>query len=722
MENAETLQLFEYTSEKYEKAETFIKVPFLPMDSDAMEKHFKDAVQYFYYRPWELNYQVFQQAFTNKKNFHKNILGDQPLIALTNSVPELEYYETMLEVIIRKMSEHFSTFHFKVNGLSFRDREMFEDYFTTLFDNQSLMQNQLTNSIVIDLSHMLTLEDDWFMRRHSAAENVRNKPVLKYNKGMKITRFFVSLFDTLHMKDNESEKAIGRFRIDPNDKVDVYITAYPTSFVKAGNIGHSCLSQGGVNEHAGFMAIGYPNVLVVHDGDFTSRAFLAIDHEKKYFTLAHTYPRENFYLQLLTYGFLESKGYKAVAGHFRFPEYMDFGAAHMFASRVTDLETDYEEKNQDAYFNYSKSLLSSVGPKNGRISYLYGCEGCDKVSVFDTFENGYCEECQDNDSYFDCNDCGDRTHNDDAYEHDGSWYCYHCYQQRQEEIEDEEEEEDDNGTTDDGELSNSNTLPSLEEIDLGANVNLIKNFSADHFPSMIRYIAGNYNFTNKDFDLISQSAVKICNPKEWYAFSNLFDDTDWIKWRAGQNLRGYNPVRHGNTYPYALTFDNSANDAQKNYPYTFGVTSGRREPTVANASELWIRYVYLGRNILVRRQKNSTLDINALFGEYAEQAVDLTSKVVISYANIHALSNGKFKKEINFDGGIYVKRAIMYAAYVAGFNLGDFTQTSDEQLNSTKINLNNKGQLSLVHKDYKEGDEYNVFVTEEDIVNKVVKN
>jgi transcription antitermination factor NusG len=719
MENAETLQLFEYSSDKYSKAETFIKVPFLPIDSDAIEKHFKDVVQNFYYRPYEMNYEVFQQAFTNKKNFHKSILGDQPLITLTNSIPELEYYKAMLDVIIGKMSEQFSTYKFKINGLTFKDREMFCDYFTTLFDDQSLMQNQLTSSIVFDLSHMLTQEDGWFMRRHAAAENVKQKPILKYNRGMKITRFFVSIFDTLHMKDTESEKAIGRFRIDPNDKVDVYITAYPTSFVKAGDIGHSCLSRGGVNEHAGFMAIGYPNVLLVHDGDFTSRAFLAIDHEKKYFTLAHTYPRENFYLQLMTYSFLESQGYKAVSSHFRFPEYMDFGAAQMFQSRVKDLETDYEEKNKDAFFDYSASLLSSASPSSGKISYLYGCEGCDKVSVFDTFENGYCSDCEDNDSYFDCNDCGDRTHNDDAHEHDGTWYCYHCYQQREEELEDEAEETVE--AENDEELLSSNTLP-LEEIDLGANVSLIKNFSHEHFPSIIQYIAANYHFTNKDFDLISQSSVKICNPKEWYAFSNLFDDTDWIKWRAGENLRGYNPVRHNNTYPYAIIFDNNANSETKNYPYRVGVVSGHRDENVTSASELWIRYVYLGRNILVRKQKMSSLDVNALFGEYAEQAVDLTSKTFISYANIHALSNGKFKKEINFDGGVYVKRAIMYAAYVAGFNLGDFTQTSDEQLNSTKINLNNKGQLSLVHKDYKSGDEYDVFVTEEDIVNKVVKN
>lgn len=722
MENAETLQLFEYSSDDYSKPETFIKVPFLPVHGDALKSHFYDAVRNFYGRPEAFNYSVMLEAFNNKKSFHKNILGDQPLIAIENTIPELEYYKVMLAVIIGKLGENFGMLKFKVNGLTFKDRFMFMDYFTTLFDDQALMQNQLTSNIVIDLTHLVTGEDDWFMRRHAAAQDVKAKPVMKYNKGMKITRFFVSIFDTLRLKDSESEKAIGRFRIDPNDKVDVYITAYPTSFVKAGDIGHSCLSQGGVNEHAGFMAIGYPNVLLVHDGDFTSRSFLAIDHEKKYFTLAHTYPRENFYLQLLTYKYLESKGYQAVAGYFRFPDYMDFGAANMFHNKVKEVEIDYEEKNKDAFFDYSNSLLSNYAPDGKRISYLYSCEGCDKTSVFDRFDNGYCDECQENDEYFNCYDCGDRIHNDDGYEHDDNYYCYHCYQQRQEELEDETEEEDSEESDNDEDNYASSELPPLEEVDLQPNVTLIKSFTDESFPTIIRYAAANYHFTNKDFDLISKNSVKICNPREWFAFSQLFDDTDWIKWRAGENLRGYNPVRHSNTYPYALSFDNNVNNDPKVYPYHVGVTSGRNHETVRNASELWIRYVYLARNILVRRQKNSTLDINALLGEYAEQAIDLTSKIAITYANIHALSNDKFAKEINFDGGVYVKRAIMYAAYQAGFNLGDFTQVTDEQLNSTKINLNNKGQLSLVHKDYKTGDEYNVFVTEEDIVNKVVKN
>jgi hypothetical protein len=679
----------------------FISLPLTKTENviDLYKEHFIKVIsnEYNYYNvDNNLSYETFLLAQQNKLEYNKPLLNGEYIIELSNKLPELKYYQMMYGLIIRIFNGMTFSSNIKINGLTFQDFDMFKDYMDTIITDEALMTNALLENVIVDISNKVKDTTDWFVRNHPDRENIIANPVKKYQKGMKLTRFFMSLLELFNKKDKEAERAVGRFRINPDDKVKIYMSAYLPSFIEGGAIGRSCLSEGGVNEHSTFMITGYQNVLIVHDNDFNFRAWLALDHKAKYFTLAHTYPRENFFLQLMVYQYLESMGYKAVRNYFRFPEYMDMGISDQFDAQIMNNDGDDENKqNKDAYFTFSKSLFTFQGNTSvnqGRIAHLYGCEGCDKTSVSPSFLNddGYCDSCgENNEDYGNCERCDERHHNDYLHydEENEAYYCEGCRDEVEEEREEERREEEERQQEEaeeaaDGEENGSSADTTREEIDftdtelvkkklsnidLEIGKNLVKHHNAENFYSAMPLIKRLPNIiTNKDLELLRIQRSKISNFREFTIFTTLMEAIG-INWSDNSIASKYNPVKVSNIrYPYYMVLGGESSDMRQLMYNTTGLNDG--DDIQRTNSEMYLRYFYLAKNRLQLIKEGNSIYEGAL-----ANATDLTVEEKLSivqrqysYADIHLINAFEKNLKITFkDAAAY--DIYMFIAHQVGF-------------------------------------------------------
>ena len=596
----ELLQTETTTRVRYESTD-FVKAPInKSYDEKIHSLLFETLVTDEYHFRVKTNYETYIQAQNNKLEFHKELLNGEKIIEVQNSIEEVEYYKVMFNAIMEKLLSvgYFQTsVYIKVNNLSFKDNDMFMDYIKTIFTDQVLKDNKLPENISFDFTNLIK-QDDSFIRGHENRDSLTTNPIKKYQVGMKLTRFFVSIAELFRAKDKEMEKAIGRFRIDPNDKVGVFISAYIPSFIKAGAVGRSCLSQGGVNEHSTFMTVGYPNVILVHDADFAYRAWLAVDYKNKYYTLAHTYPRENFYLQLMVHSYLKQQGFTQVTGYFSFPEYMDMGAAQEFSNQSKQIQS---WDNRDSYFDYSTSLFQHWDdPDTGRIAYVYSCSGCDKSSISSNFLNGgdYCDSCDDDsENHFNCHECGEYEHNDYANydEETEEYYCTSCYNELVDRREQEETEE-------------SEEPQELTSVSI--DYTLIKNAPRDEFfgiiPKMVEM--GSNLISQQDLKLLSERFSKISNTREFEIYAALAE-AGGITWMDGNKPSKWNPKdkRENVSYPFYLSLTKQTSE-YKLYYHTQNQAADNDMPK----DEFYLRYFYLARNkIYAKLQEENNFSILA---------------------------------------------------------------------------------------------------------------
>jgi hypothetical protein len=687
----------------------FVSLPLAKTENiiDLHKEHFVKVVsdEYNYHNVGNyLSYETFLLAQQNKLEYNKPLLNGEYIVELTNKLPELKYYQTMYVLILKMFDGMSFGSNIKVNGLTFQNFDMFKDYINTIITDEALLNNSLLDNVVIDITEKVKDTTDWFIRNHPDRENLIANPVKKYQKGMKLTRFFMSVLELFNKKDKEAERAVGRFRINPDDKVKIYMSAYLPSVIQSGAIGHSCLSEGGVNEHSTFMITGYQNVLVVHDNDFAFRAFLALDHKKKYFTLAHTYPRENFFLQLMVYEYLQAEGYKAVRNYFRFPEYMDMGISDQFQAESIDSEDDENKHNKDAYFTFSKSLFTFHGNSSvnqGRIAHLYGCDGCDKSSVSPDFLNdsGYCESCQDNDEdYGNCESCDERHHNDYLHydEENEAYYCEGCRDRIEEEREEAKREEEEREQAQaeeaeeaDGEENGTSADTNVEEIrftdielvkkvlssiDLEVGNNLVKKHKADDFYAGMSLIKRLPNIiTNQDVALLATQRSKISNFREFTIFTTLMEAIG-INWSDNTTASKYNPVKRATVrYPYymVLGYEGSAGSQSMQrlmYNQT-GTSDGTGSDNLERVnSEIYLRYFYLAKNRLQLIKDGANLYQGALTNA-TDLSVDEKLSVVqksFSYADFYKIMKFEKTGRVTFkDAAAY--DVFMFIAHQVGF-------------------------------------------------------
>jgi hypothetical protein len=620
------MELLQADRVAYESAD-FVKAPInKSYDEKVHALLFESLVKDEYYFRVKANYETYIQAQNNKLDFHKDLLNGEKIVEVQNSIDEIEYYKVMFDAIIHKLlsAGYYHTAQIiKVNNLTFKDNDMFIDYIKTIFTNEALKDNRLPENISFDFTDMVKQDGD-FIRGHENRDSLVANPIKKYQGGMKLTRFFVSVAELFRAKDKDMEKAIGRFRIDPNDKVGVFISAYLPSFIKAGAIGRSCLSQGGVNEHSTFMTIGYPNVVLVHDADFAYRAWFAVDYKNKYYTLAHTYPRENFYLQLMVHSYLKTKGFSQVSGYFSFPEYMDMGAAQEFRTQSKEVSS---WDNRDAYFNYSSSLFQNWDePNEGRIAYVYSCSGCDKSSISSDFLDGgdYCESCgDDNDNHFNCHECGEYEHNDYSNydEETEEYYCNHCYNHLMEERDQEEQSNEER--------------PELTSVTI--DYTLIKNAPRDQFYGMLPKIVdmGSSFISKQDISLLSTRYSKISNVREFEIYAALAE-AGGVKWMDGSIPSQWNPKEKMRDveYPFYISLIKEENTYQLYYR-----TQEQANGENKTKDEFYLRYFYLARN-KIYGQLEQEVNFNILIKTYDKWFADLEGGVNAKYfANTFTLAD-----------------------------------------------------------------------------------
>jgi hypothetical protein len=441
------------------------------------------------------------------------------------------------------------------------------------------------------------------------------------------------------------------------------------------------------------MITGYQNVLVVHDNDFAFRAFLALDHKKKYFTLAHTYPRENFFLQLMVYEYLQAAGYKAVRNYFRFPEYMDMGISDQFQAESISSEDDENKHNKDAYFTFSKSLFTFNGNTSvnqGRIAHLYGCDGCDKSSVSPGFLNdsGYCDSCGENDEdYGNCESCDDRHHNDYLHydEENEAYYCEGCrdrIEEEREEARQEEEERQQEAEEADGEENGASADTNAEEIhftdteqvkkrlssiDLQIGTNLVKQHKADDFYAGMSLIKRLPNIiTNQDAALLATQRSKISNYREFTIFTTLMEAIG-INWSDNTIASKYNPTKTSTRYPYYMVLSGGQSESMRELMYNQTGTSDG-DDTIRVNSEMYLRYFYLAKNRLQLIKDGSNLYQGALTNA-TDLTVDEKLSVVqrnFSYADFYKIMPFEKTGRVTFkDAAAY--DVFMFIAHQVGF-------------------------------------------------------
>ena len=704
-------------TERAFKLEDYIAVP-TSVESDKIElskKHFYSSITHEYWHLGEdhINYSTYLLAQESKLSFNEPVLHGNQIFELSNVMPELDYYRTMYKVIMRHLSQLDFGMCIRINGLTFKDYDMFFDYMTTLFTDEALMNNALLDNVIIDISGLIQ-QDEYFIRHHPDRDNIKANPIKKYQKGMKLTRFFTSFLEFLNKKDKESEKAVGRFRIDPNDKVKIFMSAYLPSFIKAGAVGHSCLSEGGVNEHATFMTLGYKNLLVVHDSDFSFRAWLALDHTNKYFTMAHTYPRENFFLQLITYKYLESLGYKAVRNYFQFPEYMDMGLSEHFNGE------SIKGENRDAYNKFDEGIFKFFGRSeagNQSIARTYGCDGCDKSSINPDFLGGedYCESCRENnEDYGHCQSCDDRYHNDDLYydEENEESYCSACRDNIEEEREEkrrkEEEEnsseegEGESNITDDEESINVDTMRAkLSDMNLQVGTNLVRSHDADTFYPTLKLMKHLPNhMSDKDVRLLSIYNNKVSNYREFMIFASLMESMG-ISWRDNNIASKWNPTKGSTRYPYNMNVMFEERASHINTPHLL-----YNSKDDAPVNELYLRYFYLAKNRLLQI-KTGTDQYNMPLASITTEQVPVADQLQFvskkySYADLHSILPLEKTSRVEFDSNAAYDM-FMYVAHSVGFLWNDLTvlhakvSYMNDQSNTTKnyYEINNKGFISV---------------------------
>lgn len=136
----------------------------------------------------------------------------------------------------------------------------------------------------------------------------------QFPEGMKITKMLSNLlkYEIFEAYPFIEEKLIGNLFIAEKDKREVFVSIDPTAFIAASFIGNSCYSPGSGNQHAAIANIGYTDSAVVHNSNWTERAYLFIDNQSKVFSIAKTYPKSNFYSQMIVVEKINSLGYELV--------------------------------------------------------------------------------------------------------------------------------------------------------------------------------------------------------------------------------------------------------------------------------------------------------------------------------------------------------------------------------------------------------------------------
>lgn len=355
---------------------------------------------------------IVNEATARKLTYFKDILNHHYTKAkkFTSEVNETEYRKFMSVLILSRLCSRWS---FTVEEL---------EKVTNAIDTEAIQTNRLTQDVDLDGRVFV--------------------------KGTKMTRFFTKLsdlFNNNYVKNNLT----GQFVMQRGDNKELYLSISPYAFLKASNVG-TCISPDGCNSFTVLANMGYPNLAVVHDEDFSWRAWLYLDNKNKEFALLQGYPRENFTKQIATVLMMHDMGYTPTnPGRFIVPGYHETNS--FWIHDMTRGEEDFSEfhrimmefyekigfshevfsfrkEHGEIEFNYDASVIYAKRLNDLQAGYglveIYECHGCGENTLY---SDDYCPSCEED--YMYCSECDNSVYEGDTYysEYHQQLFCAHCY-------------------------------------------------------------------------------------------------------------------------------------------------------------------------------------------------------------------------------------------------------------------------------------------------------
>ena len=354
------------------------------------------------YSPIGSNFEsLLKEASALRKDYLKDIFEDHQVVEIVHSPTPEEHRKFMASVMIRWMNQYG-------NG-------SFE--FTRKLDEETITTGRLSKDIS---THDKTFRQD--------------------SRTTRILNYFAEQTNDFTMKT----RLVGNYQ-PQEDNQKVRLLYSPWAILEAGEMGDSCVSPEGENEHSVPTALGYKNMFVAMDDKWRWRAWIFVDPATKTYTIGKGYPRENYEAQHAVMTFMREKGYEIPNnGVFETPEYTDQTGIFLRVSDnvsrdfiieqtrrlnlpnyVREKDIEFDEDSASTH-NWQGYINSDQKNTDDTITLVTHCQWCDRSNLWGD-GGDWCGGC-DEGVY--CDSCGDPLY----YEADQIYsprreqvLCFSCY-------------------------------------------------------------------------------------------------------------------------------------------------------------------------------------------------------------------------------------------------------------------------------------------------------
>lgn len=279
-------------------------------------------------------------------------------------------------------------------------------------------------------------------------------------RGWKITKAVT------HLSKRSNIQLLDFFNKPRFEKAKYFLSGDPLDLVRAYDKIGSCITAYGSNQGMMYRYLLSPYAYIAYDSGMQSRILVFLNPKEKYAFINRTYGSNDPMLTLSLLNTLNKMGYRFVdklwfmfendEWHYRDSEkFQQKGLAEVFGNFMPDEEvTCYEFTPRHPEATFVGDALTGDKIEDGKVyngsfhdagrtcpeDYAY-CDGCGEIHYIDDFmDDEYCVNCS---GYRNCEECGERYHNDDIYyvEESDSALCEHCYNSYLDSQKPDEEEE-----------------------------------------------------------------------------------------------------------------------------------------------------------------------------------------------------------------------------------------------------------------------------------------
>lgn len=374
------------------------------VESDRSISALKQVLQE-YYVGGSVDKEVYAKAYDSRMDYLKDLMREDPTIEIPMIVDEIKYRKTMFSV--------------------FRDYIEYKEFASEFekITDEEILSNKTARTIKLEYFKYKVVRE-----KTNEGSLVKETLSKKYPAGSKLTRVMNFVADIIMENDELKNRVVGNFVSQDFHKKgnELILSAHPLSLVYAGITGNSCISPEGENATGAVATMGYKNMLIAHLPDWTWRAYVSIDPDRKGFEIYNGYPRENELAQVVLHDYLEKRGYKSFrTSGFSFPYYFDNSRRGVYTEDLLERERNYSF-NREFFVDYPRTINGLERVSDGIVN-VYFCNSCGN-GFFDEYEleNGYCENCDS--ALKVCGLCDCEEHYDNMYwsERYNQYVCDTC--------------------------------------------------------------------------------------------------------------------------------------------------------------------------------------------------------------------------------------------------------------------------------------------------------